>query len=136
MSTIQAGATSVKAGQQATVTTTNGVTISGEVRANNSFARILEFADDVKLAYRTIKKAEIEGDPRWDKPGVYVYYSLGLERDGHMTRFPNLLLKTLDNGWYRIGNAGGMMTKIEGDEVPFESMLPLTIHPDYVGGNK
>jgi len=132
MSTIEAGPRAARAGLVVTATLKSGLTISGEVESNNSFAEVLEFVDEIKVRYESIKTVTMEGDPRWEKPGVYIYYSLGLEDDGHMVNFPNLILKTRDHGWYRIGNAGGLMNKITEEEVPFASMLPLTIHPDYV----
>lgn len=137
MSTFTIPAREVKAGSKVMVETVGGATITGNVEHNNSFAGFLEFEDGVIFKYHAISRVSISPEERFDKPGVYVYYGYDLDPDGHMTCFPNLILRTqLDKKWFRIANSGDFIKPLPESEVPYHSMLPLTIHPDYVGGRK
>lgn len=129
---VQTNPERLTAGRKATINTKGGLVITGEVAANNVLARVLDLGDDLSIHYRAISTVSVEADPRWSKPGVYVYYSYGVDDNGHMVDFPNILVRNGRGEWWVTGNVGGYHKQLEEDEVPYASMLPLTIHPDYV----
>lgn len=78
---------------------------------------------------------EVEEPDLPRKQGIWLYYSYGLDDDGDLSHFPNLILH-LDTdpefGWYNVGNASGDTRKMPLAEVraALPKMAPLTLKED------
>jgi hypothetical protein len=78
---------------------------------------------------------EVEEPDLPSKQGIWLYYSYGLDEDGDLSHFPNLILH-LDTdpelGWYNVGNssASGYPMKPEEVRAALPRMAALTLKED------
>lgn len=132
MSKVDVSVSQIHVGDLVDVSIKGGGSISGEVtgisHSSDWMEQTLEFAGGINVPIYLIASASIDNE-RFDRPGVFVYMSYGLDDDGHMTDFPNILLHTKAGEWYRIGNANAQSELIDG---PPPSAVPLTIHPNFI----
>lgn len=92
----------------------------------------LHYADGEGFWEDVTVTREVEESDLPSKRGIWLHYSYGLDEDGDLSRFPNLILHLEDSperGWYRVTNLGAHSSPMRPDEVrrKLGNMAALTL---------
>ena len=91
-----------------TITNKAGQKLAGDLTSGGNY---LEFKIDGTSMFNSFRSSDWEftadAPPPPTKCGIFLYNSYGLDDDGDLSLFPNLIvhLQTGDGGWYEVGNA-------------------------------
>lgn len=76
---------------------------------------------------------EVVGTNRHNKRGIFLYRSYGLDKDGDLSEFPNIILHLSadpDKDWYSVSNISatvGGLTLADVQDAQYGSMVELTL---------
>lgn len=98
----------------------SGVEIPGTIRAHTSTTidLIIDGAKPSSNSFQTRHgwTFEPDFDPDTAKKGIWLWTSYGLDNDGDLSNFSNLVVH-FTRGWFTIGNSSGEKTPLSNDEV-------------------